>query len=164
MFRVLRTPGPLKTQYLLPVSCPETNSLSLLTNWNSFPNLSAQSASNPSHPSSEPLLILLKRMQRVLARISWSVPASQVSMSITAEGEGSVRWTAFCGSPGIFCLHLRRVDTHLKGLSTFYTAILPSEKLVETNNISHLCKHPSLIPIGGNRGSLNRHNFPYSPV
>lgn len=90
VFRVLGTPGPLKTQYLLPVSCPETNSLSFLTNWNSLPNLSAQRASNPSHPSSEPLLILLKRMQRVLAHISWSVPASQVSMSINYSRGGGL--------------------------------------------------------------------------
>lgn len=57
---------------------------------------------------------------------------------------------------------LRGVDTHLKGLSTFYTSILPSEKFVETNSISHLCKYPSHDPTRGNSGSMNGHNFSYS--
>lgn len=57
---------------------------------NSFPNLSAWSTGSLSNASSAPLLTLLRRMQRVLTRISWSLPASQLSIhSITVEGCGS---------------------------------------------------------------------------
>lgn len=94
------------------LSCPETNPISLLTNWNLFPNLSACSTCNLSNPNSAPLFTLLKRMQRVPTPIS---SASQLSMgSITVQAhEGFARWTVLCESTG-FYFHPQRVDGHLE--------------------------------------------------
>lgn len=86
VFRALGTPSLQNpSTYCQPVVLKPILSHSSLRN--SFPNLSAWSASNLSNTSSAPLLTIFQRMQRVLTPISWSLPASQLSIhSITGHG------------------------------------------------------------------------------